>query len=177
MNKNINNQAAGKKHSVTYIDVFVWLIILGLLCVGVMYFSTDTFDWGNILFENSSQEALIYVIKFEGLTQEQADSIKLGDSVILLNDGKENPMGMALEVKMTDDFVWIPSESDESQMELVSYPDKKNVFVTVEIENVSYEDGEGYFFNGIQLFVGDFMEFKLPLLTATGECVSLNVKE
>ena len=176
MNTNKKNQAAEKKHNITFIDIVVLIVVVCIVVVSALNISSNLFKWQQQTEATSLEKPLLYSVEFKALTKEQIDQIKLNDDVYFLIDGdKGNLSGQVVDVKIKIHSEWKPS-SDGASMVLVEDSQLNDVLVTIEFKCI-YSIGSGYFFDGNQLLVGEKKEFQFSSIATSGECVAMTVKE
>lgn len=170
MRNNKSNQAIQKTHRFNIIDVVVLFIILAI--VGAVFVWIDPFNWIN-KEEPKQEKTILLVVELKEFSKKQSELIKIGDDAVFISDGVD--IGKIVNISKSHSYKWdIPDEGN--QMVVLINPAKDTLYITIEIECL-YQEGVGYFLHNHQLFVGNSIGLKFPMLEAQGECVSITVKE
>lgn len=176
MNKNKKNQAAEKKHKITFIDIGVWLVCACILVVGALTVLPSFSDWKEQPEETDSEKTVIYTVELKGLTPSQAELINIGAEVnLVIGDQKADSKCSIVKFEQTAGSKWELSPDGES-MAFTEDISSINIFVTFEL-NCIYQEGLGYFFDEIQLLVGEQSILNFESIDISGECVAITVKE
>lgn len=170
MKNNNTNQSAQKNHKFNIVDLSLVIILL-VVALGVFLWF-DPLDW----FEDEDpiqEKTILYTVEIKNMDLYQSNKINVSDSVMLVTDDIDQ--GVIVEVLKAPSVRWYPDD-DSDQMILLRNPTKDTVYVTIELQCL-YKEGVGYFVHDTQLFVGNSIDLKFLTFNATGECVSIKVKE
>lgn len=167
---NIQNKAATKKYKFNIVDVAVIVLICIAIVSLILIF--DPFHWVDDWF-NRKEVTVEYVIEFKALDDSVANKVRVHDIVI----GKDNNAKVAsiTSVETQTAFEWIPNHENGS-MEKSELKNKKNLFVTIEVDS-EYIEGEGYYLANERVAVGSQIKISFPTIEGTliGYCVSMKV--
>ena len=176
MNKYKKNQAAEKKHKITFIDLGVWMTFVCIIVIAAFIILSNVFDWQEKSENIDIEKTVLYVVEFKGLTSEQVEKIELNKNVnLVINDKKAKSSCKIVESKITTGSRWELSP-DGDTMILVEDVASLTGFVTFELQCV-YQEGTGYFFANNQILVGDTIELEIESIKICGECVTMTVNE
>lgn len=167
---NIQNKAAAKKYKFNIVDVAVIVLIFIAIISLILIF--DPFHWVDDWF-NTKEVTVEYVIEFKALDDNVANRVNVHD--VLIGEGEDKRVASITNVETRTAFGWIPNH-ENGVMEKSVLKNKKNLFVTVEVDSV-YKEGEGYFIGKERVAVGSQIKISFPTIEGTliGYCVSMKV--
>ena len=161
------NKATQKTHKFNIVDIVVLVLALVILVAAFLWI--DPFGWITPEKEDKGVSVL-FILELNDVEKSVGEKIKLEDEVVFYDT-----IGKVVQMSKAPALIWsIPANGD--QMVLYRHPNKDTIFVTLEIECI-YKEGEGYFINDKQILVGQSMNFRFPTFEATGECVSIQIKD
>lgn len=157
-----------KRKRFNFIDVILLIVILAILSVFV-YIGFKAYD--NYYLKEASGTSIRYEILVEDISNDIKYTINSGDTVIETQTLTIVGKVVSYEANPSE-FVGVDRKG---QSVLSEHPTKSDILITVEVKATGI--GGTYDINGYGITVGKEMNFRIPGLSATGKCVSVEAVE
>ena len=163
MQEKTANKSGGKFNAV---DLFIILVATGLIGV----FLITVFATGG----NTDTVTVEYTVRFENVSEELADNIRIGDRVY--ESSSQTPIGVVTEVDNGSLYTVYEYDSEKNAIVPVEYPDKYNLKVSVKADAV-FAEGVGYSVDGIRIAVGAALNLRFANYVGSSYCVEISEAE